>query len=55
MHACVGPTWQYAIRYGPWKAHFYTRPGFGFVAPVQHNPPLLFNVEQDPGEAVSVS
>jgi hypothetical protein len=41
----------YAIRWGPWKAHFFTRPGFGFVAPTPWDPPLLFQVEWDPAEA----
>jgi arylsulfatase len=40
----------YAIRYGPWKAHYYTRPGFGNDPPVAHDPPLLVNVEWDPSE-----
>jgi arylsulfatase A len=42
----------YAIRMGPWKAHFITRAGFGNDAPVVQDPPLLFNVEFDPAEAV---
>jgi len=39
-----------AVRYGPFKAHFVTRSGFGTDAPENHNPPLLFNVEVDPSE-----
>jgi arylsulfatase A-like enzyme len=40
----------YAVRYGPYKAHYITRSGFGLEPPEYHNPPLLFNVEQDPSE-----
>jgi arylsulfatase A len=40
----------YAIRYGPWKAHYYTRSGFGTEPPTKYDPPLLFNVEYDAGE-----
>jgi len=40
-----------AVRYGPFKLHFATRSGFGFDMPVFYDPPLLFNVEMDPGES----
>eukprot|EP00736_Rhodelphis_marinus_P010686 Rmarinus@m.22967 len=40
----------YAVRYGPYKAHFFTRTGFETVKEEAHDPPLLFNVEMDPGE-----
>ena len=40
----------HAVRHGAFKAHYVTRSGFGADAPVTHDPPLLFNVEQDPGE-----
>ncbi len=40
-----------AVRHGPFKAHFATRAGFGIGLEVAtHEPPLLFNVEHDPGE-----
>jgi len=53
-----GPT---AVRYGPYKAHFVTFPGIGncpwssdyvksICKKVEHDPPLLFNVEVDPSE-----
>ncbi|GAO41914.1 sulfatase family protein [Flavihumibacter petaseus] len=40
----------YAIRKGPWKAHFTTHPGYAPQAPQPHDPPQLFNLEEDPGE-----
>lgn len=40
----------YAIRKGPWKAHFITRPSYKKVEPQVHAVPLLFNLDQDPGE-----
>lgn len=45
----------YAVRYGAWKAHFWTRPGFGTDPPVPHNPPLLFNLNFDPAESLPVN
>jgi arylsulfatase A-like enzyme len=44
----------YAARLGPWKAHFITRTGYGPDPAVAHDPPLLFNVAEDPGERYSV-
>jgi arylsulfatase A len=40
----------YAARFQAFKAHFVTRSGFNLDPPVHHSPPLLFNIEQDPGE-----
>jgi len=42
----------YAIRKGPWKAHFITvtRPYGPNGLTEEHDPPLLFNVETDPSE-----
>jgi len=42
----------YAIRKGPWKAHFITviRPYGPDGITESHEPPLLFNVETDPSE-----
>jgi len=39
-----------AARCGPYKAHFITRCGFCPDPPVFEDPPLLYDVEQDPGE-----
>ena len=35
---------------GPMKAHFFTHSGQGAEQWVRHEPPLVFNVERDPGE-----
>jgi arylsulfatase A-like enzyme len=43
-----------AIRSGPWKAHYRTTNEFG-KNPVEHDPPLLFNLEEDPGEKYDVA
>ncbi len=40
----------FAARLGPWKAHFITQPGYG-AKPEPHDPPLLFDLEADPGES----
>jgi arylsulfatase A-like enzyme len=40
-----------AIRKGDYKAHFITSGSYGEGDPRrEHNPPLLFNLAQDPGE-----
>jgi len=43
-------TQLYAIRKGPWKAHFVTRPAYGPEPARPHDPPLLFHLDQDPSE-----
>ena len=40
----------YAARLGPWKAHFITRSGYGSDPAESHDPPLLYNLGEDPGE-----
>jgi arylsulfatase A len=40
----------YAARKGPFKAHFVTWPGYAKEKPEKHDPPVLYNVEEDPGE-----
>ena len=40
----------FAIRSGPWKAHFLTQTGYTEPEATQHDPPLLFHLEEDPGE-----
>jgi hypothetical protein len=44
-----------AVRMGPWKAHFLTQTGYGQPQPEKHDPPLLFNLEIDPGENYNVA
>ena len=41
-----------AVRMGPWKAHFITQDAYGPGSrqPIEHNPPLLFNLEVNPSE-----
>jgi len=43
-----------AVREGPWKAHFFTQPGYGGKR-VRCEPPLLFNLERDPSERFNLS
>jgi arylsulfatase A len=40
----------FAVRSGPWKAHFETQTGYTEPAPTKHDPPLLFHLDEDPGE-----
>ena len=44
-----------AIRKGPYKAHFQTRPGYGASKAVKHDPPLLFHLEHDPSERQNIA
>jgi arylsulfatase A-like enzyme len=48
-------TTVYAVRKGPWKAHFTTRSAYGKDAPVAHDPPALYNLDVDPGEQWDVA
>ena len=43
-----------AIRSGPWKAHYITTDELG-KDPVEQDPPLLFNLDKDPGEHYNVA
>ena len=45
----------YAVRKGPWKAHFTTHMGFSKEAPVTYKTPLLYNIEVDPSEKYNVA
>jgi arylsulfatase A-like enzyme len=49
----------FAIRKGAFKAHLQTAPGYAAPGvPMKfeiHDPPLLFNLEQDPGEKINVA
>ena len=40
----------YAVRHGPWKAHFVTQPAYGGEGPTEHDPPVLYHLGRDPGE-----
>ncbi len=48
-------TTVYAVRQGAFKAHFQTRNDYGDATVTTHNPPLLYNVEFDPGEQFDVA
>ncbi|MEM0898267.1 MAG: sulfatase [Verrucomicrobiota bacterium] len=40
----------FACRWGPWKAHFQTRPAYERDPAKPHDPPLLFHLGRDPSE-----
>jgi arylsulfatase A len=48
-------TTLYAVRRGSFKAHFVTRPEYGSEPAVAHDPPLLYNLDQDPSEKLDVA
>lgn len=41
----------YAIRKGKYKAHFVTHDGYSNKPAEKHDPPLLFDLSEDPGES----
>lgn len=45
----------YAVRKGPWKAHFITHPSYSKEAPMPHDPPLLYNMDEDPSEKYDIA
>ncbi len=45
----------YAVRKGPWKAHFTTHASYSKEKPVIHDIPLLYNIEADPSEKYNVA
>ncbi len=46
----------YAFRQGAYKVHFITEGSYGLGPPrKEHNPPLLFNLNHDPGERFNVA
>ena len=45
----------YAVRVGPYKAHFITEAGYQPNTREVHDPPLLFNVEEDPSERFNIA
>jgi arylsulfatase A-like enzyme len=46
----------YAVRNGSWKAHFITEWAYsGENERTQHDPPLLFNLDEDPSEKYDVA
>jgi arylsulfatase A-like enzyme len=45
----------FAIRHGPWKAHFITQIAYGKDGPTEHDPPQLYHLGRDPGEKTDVA
>ena len=45
----------YAVRYGPWKAHYITQTEYPAGSKNLHSPPLLYNLHVDPSELYDVS
>ncbi|NDD63712.1 MAG: hypothetical protein EBZ36_07015 [Acidobacteria bacterium] len=45
----------FAVRDGSFKAHFLTRSEYGTDHPVEHDPPLLYNLDEDAAEKYDVA
>jgi arylsulfatase A len=45
----------FAVRQDQWKLHLFTQKGYGQPKPDAHDPPLLFDLNNDPGETFNVS
>ncbi|MBN1999472.1 sulfatase [candidate division KSB1 bacterium] len=45
----------FALRKGPFKAHFITKSEYGSDNEVHHDPPLLYHLEHDPSEKYNVA
>lgn len=45
----------YAVRKGPYKAHFITKSGYRRDKLVKHDPPVLYHLEHDPSEKYNVA
>jgi arylsulfatase A-like enzyme len=45
----------FAVRKGPYKAHFITQTGYGGDKPVPHDPPLLYHLGHDPSEKFNIA
>lgn len=48
-------TTLYALRHGAFKAHFVTKSEYGSDPAVAHDPPLLYNLDEDPSEKFDVA
>ncbi len=48
-------TQLYAVRKGPYKAHFITQSAYGNDKPVKHETPLLYHLGHDPSEKHDVA
>jgi arylsulfatase A-like enzyme len=45
----------YAVRKGPYKAHFITQPAYTRGKPEEHDPPVLYHLGHDPSEKYDVA
>lgn len=45
----------FAVRKGPYKAHFFTRAGYGQKKEFVHDPPLLYHLNHDPAEKYNIA
>ncbi len=45
----------FAVRKGPYKAHFITQPEYGSSERIIHDPPLLYNLDVDPSEKFDIA
>lgn len=45
----------FAVRKGSFKAHLITQPEYGGEGAVLHDPPLLYNLDEDPSERFNVA
>ncbi|WP_236252927.1 sulfatase [Echinicola sp. 20G] len=45
----------HAVRKGPWKAHFTTKPSYSSEPAQEHKVPLLYQIENDPSEKYNVN
>lgn len=43
------------VRKGNFKANFVTHDGYAKEEPTKHNPPLLYNISEDPGEHFNIA
>ncbi|MBN1909198.1 MAG: sulfatase [Pirellulales bacterium] len=44
-----------AVRHGSYKAHFETKSYYNRKKPLKHDPPLLFDLDRDPGERFNMA
>ena len=45
----------FAIRKGPYKAHYFTKTEYTFEKEKKHDPPLLYNLDHDPSEKYNIA